>query len=322
MAHPKARAILSALSDKYAILSRDRRDADTVLEYSAPGAHLWDYRSRSSPNKTTLRHQAWRAELDSFGRLDQVARSFDALETPESAQGIEPFRDVYEVVILDAYGREGEGAGKPVSAWIARSFERFEAEVGLLMLDVFGCADVKAALAYGENESYRLGDMVKLDESALAKLNVKGDALLTGGAAGDATDASATALNALAAAGYGYGLGGGAGALDTGALQGDGASAGAITTAAAAAINSAAGKGKRPASKASPAKDKHREGSLDALRKYVQGAAAAAAAQQQGGDGTQHHGQPHPDAAALADAVLGQLRDDELAYKLSQSLFR
>lgn len=73
---------------------------------------------------------------------------------------MQAFVDTYEILVLDGFGRDGEGTGLSAVNWVARTFEQFEAEVGQTLLGACGCRDVKAALEWGEAESYRKGDLL------------------------------------------------------------------------------------------------------------------------------------------------------------------
>lgn len=72
-----------------------------------------------------------------------------------------PWEEVYEVLILDGWGHEGEGTGFSAGEAVYRSYERFEAEVGQIMCEGgLGVKDVKGAVDWGARESYRRGDLL------------------------------------------------------------------------------------------------------------------------------------------------------------------
>ena len=72
-----------------------------------------------------------------------------------------PWEEVYEVLILDGWGHEGEGTGYTAGEAVSRSYERFEAEVGQVMCEGgIGVNDVKGAIEWGARESYRRGDLL------------------------------------------------------------------------------------------------------------------------------------------------------------------
>lgn len=71
------------------------------------------------------------------------------------------WEEVYEVLILDGWGHEGEGSGFSAGEAVYRSYERFEAEVGQIMCEGgLGVKDVKGAVEWGARESYRRGDLL------------------------------------------------------------------------------------------------------------------------------------------------------------------
>ena len=73
---------------------------------------------------------------------------------------MEPFADTYEVLIMDGFGRTGEGSGLTSRDYVGRSWEQFEAIVADTLLQVSGFANVGVAIQFGERESYRLGDLL------------------------------------------------------------------------------------------------------------------------------------------------------------------
>jgi len=73
---------------------------------------------------------------------------------------MEPFADVYEVLILDGYGREGEGSGLTCGTHVARSWEMFEEGIADTLLAASGIKSVAGAIAAGEATSYRMGDLL------------------------------------------------------------------------------------------------------------------------------------------------------------------
>lgn len=68
--------------------------------------------------------------------------------------------DVYELIVLDAFGREGEGTGMEPGRYMGRTWEQFEAVVGQVLLGAVGVRDIKGALEWGEAESKRRGDIL------------------------------------------------------------------------------------------------------------------------------------------------------------------
>ena len=115
--HPKALPILHALATSHAVVVRSRRTLTTPLPTVPlpPSAHLWFSRHRSAPSKADLRHQSWLTDPDGFGPGNAkpllVLSTLDALDSPEIAQGMKPFEETYEVLVLDGFGRDGEGTG-------------------------------------------------------------------------------------------------------------------------------------------------------------------------------------------------------------------
>ena len=73
---------------------------------------------------------------------------------------MEPFADTFEVLVMDGFGRTGEGSGFTPGDYVGRSWEQFEAVVADILLQVSGLANVAASIQFGERESYRLGDLL------------------------------------------------------------------------------------------------------------------------------------------------------------------
>lgn len=123
-----------------------------------------------------MRHQVWQIDVEGFGSPAAppatLLKALDKLETPETIQRMKPFPDVYEVLVLDGWGRDGEGSGKSANSYLGRSYEQFEAVVASLVLQVCGCDNVKGALALGEQECIRNGDLEQLT-SAPANASAK-----------------------------------------------------------------------------------------------------------------------------------------------------
>lgn len=164
--HPKAIGFVTAVSSLHVVLCRDcRRPTEPpICAPLPPSSHLWFSRHRSATAKSDLKHHAWQIDPEGFGPLPSspasVLESLDTLETPETQQKMERFEQVYEILVLDGFGRDGEGTGLTSGNYVGRSWEQFEQVVGEQLLATCGLRDVKGALEFGEAESYRRGEMV------------------------------------------------------------------------------------------------------------------------------------------------------------------
>lgn len=164
--HPRALPLLTALSKPFTLVVRSRLTPSHPLpSYPIPpSSHLWFYRHRSAPSKPLIRHQPWTTDPDGFGPGNslpaRVLGQLDKLDSPEKLQGMSPWEEVYEVLILDGWGHEGEGTGATSGEAVSRSFEKFEAEVGQVICDGMLLKDVKGAVEWGARESYRRGDLL------------------------------------------------------------------------------------------------------------------------------------------------------------------
>lgn len=156
-------AILAALDNLFTLVVRSTRTPTTPLaEFPVPPAtHLWFSRFRSSSSRAALRHESWATDPAGFGphNADPLA-VLDALDSPEKAQGLDAWADVFELLVLDGFGRDGEGTGRTAGTSVPRNYEVFEAEVGQAVLSACGRADVKGAKEWGVAESLRRGDVV------------------------------------------------------------------------------------------------------------------------------------------------------------------
>lgn len=80
------------------------------------------------------------------------------LDSPEKSLGIKEFEGTYEVLIMDGFGREGEGTGRSYSDHIMRSYEQFENEISQLVLIGVGILDVKSLMEWAEKDCRDRGD--------------------------------------------------------------------------------------------------------------------------------------------------------------------
>lgn len=148
-----------------------------------PPSQLWYSRHRSAPSKAELKHQSFQTDPDAFGignaNPASILASLDALDSPEKLQGMKVFEGTYEVVVMDGFGREGEGSGLSAATYVMRSFEQFENEIGQLVLEATGLRDVKGALEWGEAESYRKGELLFDFGGSIKKIGGGGEKELT-----------------------------------------------------------------------------------------------------------------------------------------------
>lgn len=158
--NPRALPFITALANTHVVLAQDRRNPDAPISSIPlpPLTHLWYSRHRSATAKASLRHQAWLIDPEGFS--PSLFASVNALDSPEVQQRMEPFGDTFEVLIMDGFGRTGEGSGFTPGDYVGRSWEQFEAVVADTLLRVSGLANVGAAIQFGERESYRLGDLL------------------------------------------------------------------------------------------------------------------------------------------------------------------
>lgn len=319
-----------------------------------PSSHLWFYRHRSAPAKPELKHQAWATDPDGFGPGNShpasILATLDTLDSPEKAQGMSPFSDAYEILILDGFGLDGEGSGRAAGDASTRSFERFEAQVGLVMAEACGADGVKSAIEWGTRESYRRGDLLWDFNGSKDQPQQQQGKIVGGGGGKSKPSVSSVVTKAVAAAvankasaavdrgvvdinghGHGHGHGGNsvtkadtesltAGVLDL--VKGAFREAGVDPVKAmemgvevevrreleALAVNGGGGGGGGLDGVSSPASDGNVNGGGDV-----------------GDKGTVTAGTVDVDAGVrekVASGVLNSLRDDQLAFKLSRSLFR
>ncbi|SCV72973.1 BQ2448_6898 [Microbotryum intermedium] len=128
---------------------------------SPPANHLWYSRYRSASSKALLRHQPWAIDHNAFGPNNSTPLlTFDALDSPEKAQGMSSFKYTFEIVVLDGYGRDGPGRGRTANENQNRSFEQFEAELGQVFCDALGVGDVKGAIRCAREKGLQRGEFV------------------------------------------------------------------------------------------------------------------------------------------------------------------
>lgn len=138
---------------------------------------LWYSRHRSASTKSDLRHQPWQIDLSAFTSTSAAPPSMTSppssailisvlskLSTPEVMQQMAPFQDVYEILILDSFGREGEGSGRTANSCVRRSYEQFEAALGGIICEALQLENVKEVLEYSANEEISRGEMLLTEE--------------------------------------------------------------------------------------------------------------------------------------------------------------
>lgn len=179
LSHPRAHAILTALAAVHTLVVRSTRTPDTPLDDFPlpPPAHLWFSRHRSAPSRPSLRHESWSTDPAGFGPSNSSPLStLGLLDSPEKAQGLPAFADVYELLVLDGLGHDGEGTGRTAGSSVMRTYEQFESELAQAVLSACGKQDVRGAKEWGEAEAYRRGDV--LMEFALGSAGVGAAAVL------------------------------------------------------------------------------------------------------------------------------------------------
>ncbi|KAK4053588.1 hypothetical protein OIO90_003827 [Microbotryomycetes sp. JL221] len=164
--HFKPLAIMNALAEEHVIIVRSRVTPSHPLpSYPLPPpTHLWFSRHRSSPSKPSLKHAAWQSDPDEFGpgNVDptKIFNVLDSLDSPEKAQGMTPFDEVYEVLVLDGHGHDGrEGTGRTAVDHSPRPFVSFEASIGQCISRACGIRDVGHALECGMFVSFRQDEL-------------------------------------------------------------------------------------------------------------------------------------------------------------------
>lgn len=334
--HPRVNHLLIDLARWHVLVVRFRmKPSDPALP---PSSHLWFYRHRSAPSKPELKHQAWSIDPDGFGTGNSdpalVLSTLDGLDYPEKAQGMPPFTEALEILILDGFGLDGEGTGRTAGNAAQRSFERFEAHVGLTMAESCGADGVKGAIEWGTRESYRRGDLLWDFNNPHQQQGQQGTGSknLVGGATGGKSAGQAAG---------GGGAGGSKRAILSAPSKSGAAGSSGIsnhTSNVMSAKAKAAMEEQLTVGVLDLVKGAFQEAGVDPLKAMEMGVevevrreleALASTNPSQGlmmnGDQDGAEGPIELDPGVrekVASGVLNSLRDDQLAFKLSRSLFR
>lgn len=93
--------------------------------------------------------------MNSLEKLDSILPT--SLLLPTSSKFL--LKDTYEVLILDGYGKKGEGDGFSYTNHFMRTFESFENEISqLVLVNGVGIPDLKTLLELTEEECRKRGD--------------------------------------------------------------------------------------------------------------------------------------------------------------------